>query len=133
MSEAVTIERLERGLALSAYLVMRHGPVEVPIFERRTGASDDAPDAGHRGKRKAVAGILQWPDHALRDRAACDKAACAIPLQPHPRPKAKHGRCPPGSGTSPLKVDMPSNKQQPGENGPPRARAEAVAKEIAVN
>jgi hypothetical protein len=34
MSEAVTIERLERGLALSAYLVVLDGPVAVPIFER---------------------------------------------------------------------------------------------------
>jgi hypothetical protein len=34
MSEVVTIERLERGLAFCAYLVMRDGPVAVPIFER---------------------------------------------------------------------------------------------------
>jgi hypothetical protein len=34
MSEPVTIERLERGLALCAYLVARDGPVVVPLFER---------------------------------------------------------------------------------------------------
>jgi hypothetical protein len=33
MSE-VTIERLERGLALCAYLVVLDGPVMVPLFER---------------------------------------------------------------------------------------------------
>jgi hypothetical protein len=32
--EPVTIERLERALALCAYLVTRDGPVVVPIFER---------------------------------------------------------------------------------------------------
>jgi hypothetical protein len=34
MSETVTIERLERGLALCAYLVVRDGRVAVPLFER---------------------------------------------------------------------------------------------------
>jgi hypothetical protein len=34
MSEPVTIERLERALALSAYLVVLDGPVMVPMFER---------------------------------------------------------------------------------------------------
>jgi hypothetical protein len=34
MSEAVTIERLERALALCARLVVLDGPVMVPIFER---------------------------------------------------------------------------------------------------
>lgn len=34
MSEPVTIERLERGLALCAYLVERDGPVVAPLFER---------------------------------------------------------------------------------------------------
>jgi hypothetical protein len=34
MSEAVTIERLERALAFCAHLVVRDGPVVVPIFER---------------------------------------------------------------------------------------------------
>jgi hypothetical protein len=32
--EPVTIERLERGLAMMAYLVMLHGPVLAPLFER---------------------------------------------------------------------------------------------------
>ena len=34
MSEAVTIERLERGLAFAAYLVVQDGPVAIPLFER---------------------------------------------------------------------------------------------------
>jgi hypothetical protein len=34
MSEPITIERLERALALCAYLVVRHGPYLTPIFER---------------------------------------------------------------------------------------------------
>jgi hypothetical protein len=32
--EPVTIERLERGLVISAYIVTRHGSVYTPIFER---------------------------------------------------------------------------------------------------
>jgi hypothetical protein len=34
MSEAVTIERLERALALCAYLIVLDGPVVIPLFER---------------------------------------------------------------------------------------------------
>jgi hypothetical protein len=34
MSEPVTIERLERGLALLAYCIELDGPVMVPMFER---------------------------------------------------------------------------------------------------
>jgi hypothetical protein len=34
MSEAVTVERLERALALCAYIVVLDGPVAVPWFER---------------------------------------------------------------------------------------------------
>jgi hypothetical protein len=34
MSETVTIERVERALALCAYLVELDGPVVVPLFER---------------------------------------------------------------------------------------------------
>ncbi|WP_271575136.1 hypothetical protein [Bradyrhizobium sp. CCBAU 11361] len=34
MSEPVTIERLERALALCAHLIERDGPVVVPLFER---------------------------------------------------------------------------------------------------
>jgi hypothetical protein len=33
-SEPLTIERLERALALAAYLVILDGPVVVPLFER---------------------------------------------------------------------------------------------------
>jgi hypothetical protein len=32
--EPVTIERLERGLALAARVVMLDGPIAVPLFER---------------------------------------------------------------------------------------------------
>jgi hypothetical protein len=32
--EPVTIERLERAVALCAYLVVRDGPVVIPLFER---------------------------------------------------------------------------------------------------
>ena len=34
MREAVTIERLERALALCAHLVVLDGPVVIPLFER---------------------------------------------------------------------------------------------------
>jgi hypothetical protein len=30
----VTVERLERGLAVAAYMVMLHGPSAAPTFER---------------------------------------------------------------------------------------------------
>jgi hypothetical protein len=33
MGEPLTIERLERALALCAYLVVLHGPILVPLFE----------------------------------------------------------------------------------------------------
>jgi hypothetical protein len=34
MSDEITVERLERALAVCAYLVRRDGPVVAPIFER---------------------------------------------------------------------------------------------------
>jgi hypothetical protein len=34
MTEPVTIERIERGLAVLAYLMSRDGPVLAPLFER---------------------------------------------------------------------------------------------------
>ncbi|WP_439925665.1 hypothetical protein [Nitrobacter sp. JJSN] len=34
MSEPITIERLERGLALLAYLIELDGPVHAPLFEK---------------------------------------------------------------------------------------------------
>jgi hypothetical protein len=34
MSEPITVERLERALALCAYLVELDGPIMVPMFER---------------------------------------------------------------------------------------------------
>lgn len=33
-SEPITVERLERALAVAAYVVVLDGPVMVPIFER---------------------------------------------------------------------------------------------------
>jgi hypothetical protein len=34
MSEQITIERVERALALCAYFLVRDGPVIAPIFEK---------------------------------------------------------------------------------------------------
>jgi hypothetical protein len=34
MSDEVTIERLERGLVVLAYIMSRDGPVVAPLFER---------------------------------------------------------------------------------------------------
>jgi hypothetical protein len=34
MTEPVTIERLERALAVCAYILVLDGPVVVPLFER---------------------------------------------------------------------------------------------------
>jgi hypothetical protein len=54
MSEAVTIERLERGLAVCAYLVALDGPVMVPMFERlerELAAMRSQHDATERAKR----------------------------------------------------------------------------------
>lgn len=54
MSEPVTIERLERALALCAYLVELDGPVVVPLFERLerdTAAMRRQQDTVERAKR----------------------------------------------------------------------------------
>jgi len=54
MSEPVTIERVERGLALCAYLVMRDGPVCAPLFERlerELAAMRQTQDTVSRAKR----------------------------------------------------------------------------------
>ena len=54
MSEAVTIERLERGLELCAYLVGLDGPVAVPQFEnleRELTAARRTQDTLDRAKR----------------------------------------------------------------------------------
>lgn len=32
--QPVTLERLQQGLAIAAYLVVLHGPVIAPVFER---------------------------------------------------------------------------------------------------
>jgi hypothetical protein len=53
MSE-VTIERLERGLAICAYCVVRDGPVVVPLFERlerELAAMRQTHDTVERAKR----------------------------------------------------------------------------------
>jgi hypothetical protein len=60
--EPVTIERLERGLALAAYLVVLDGPIAAPIFERlerELAAMRSANDTVDRAKRllSAAAGI----------------------------------------------------------------------------
>ncbi|MCC8955275.1 hypothetical protein H8B02_18075 [Bradyrhizobium sp. Pear77] len=34
MSEPVTIERLERALAIAAYVVVQHGPQYAPLYNR---------------------------------------------------------------------------------------------------
>jgi hypothetical protein len=50
----VTIERLERALALCAYLVERDGPVVVPLFERlerELAAMRQTQDTVSRAKR----------------------------------------------------------------------------------
>lgn len=54
MSEPVTIERLERALALCACLVERDGPAVVPLFERlerELAAMRRTEDAVGRAKR----------------------------------------------------------------------------------
>jgi hypothetical protein len=54
MSEPVTIERLERAVALVAYLVALDGPKRVPLFERlerELGAMRQTEDAVERAKR----------------------------------------------------------------------------------
>jgi hypothetical protein len=32
--EPITMERLERALAVAAYMITLHGPIAVPLFER---------------------------------------------------------------------------------------------------
>lgn len=52
--EPVTLERLERGLAICAYLLVLHGPVLAPIFEkleREIATMKSDQDAVGRAKR----------------------------------------------------------------------------------
>jgi hypothetical protein len=54
MNEPVTNERLERALALCAYLVVRDGPVALPWFERmerEVAAAHKEQDTVARAKR----------------------------------------------------------------------------------
>lgn len=54
MSESVTVERLERALAVCAYLVVLDGPVLAPIFnrlERELEAMRENEDTVARAKR----------------------------------------------------------------------------------
>jgi hypothetical protein len=54
MSEAVTVERLERGLAVLAYLISRDGPVCAPLYEkleRELEALRNSEDTVSRAKR----------------------------------------------------------------------------------
>ena len=60
--EPVTIERLERALALCAYLVTRDGPVVVPLFERlerELAAMRKTQDTVDRAKRLLES--YSWP------------------------------------------------------------------------
>ena len=52
--QPVTLERLERGLVVAAYLMELHGPVMAPIFEkleREAEAMRSSQDAAGRAKR----------------------------------------------------------------------------------
>jgi hypothetical protein len=54
LSEPVTIERLERALAIVAYCITKHGDYLVPIFERlerELAAMREAQDTVRRAKR----------------------------------------------------------------------------------
>ena len=54
MSDVITVERLERALALCAHLVVLDGPVMVPMFElleRELAAMRQTQDAVARAKR----------------------------------------------------------------------------------
>jgi hypothetical protein len=54
MIEPITIERLERGLALLAYIIAREGPAVVPLFEkleRELAAMRQTQDTVGRAKR----------------------------------------------------------------------------------
>ncbi|MDH2353300.1 hypothetical protein QCM80_21945 [Bradyrhizobium sp. SSUT112] len=54
MNEEVTVERLERALAVCAHLVVRDGPTAVPLFERlerELAAMRQTEDAMGRAKR----------------------------------------------------------------------------------
>jgi hypothetical protein len=54
MSDVITVERLERALALCAYLVELDGPIVVPLFlriERELAALRSQQDATERAKR----------------------------------------------------------------------------------
>ncbi|QOG20829.1 hypothetical protein [Bradyrhizobium sp. SEMIA] len=54
MSEPITIERLERALAMCAYLVVLYGPKVAPIFsrlERELAAMRENEDTVARAKR----------------------------------------------------------------------------------
>ena len=52
--QPVTLERLEHGLAIAAYLMELHGPVMAPIFEkleREAEAMRSSQDAAGRARR----------------------------------------------------------------------------------
>jgi hypothetical protein len=52
--QPVTLERLERGLVVAAYLIELHGPVMAPIFERlerEAEAMRSNQDAAGRAKK----------------------------------------------------------------------------------
>lgn len=58
MSEAITVERLERALALCAYLVTLDGPKRVPLFERLERELTSMRQTEDAVPREAAAGKL---------------------------------------------------------------------------
>lgn len=55
--QPLTIERLERGLAIAAYVVMLDGPIAAPLFERlerELAAMRSTNDAVGRARRFLV-------------------------------------------------------------------------------
>jgi hypothetical protein len=83
MSEPVTIERLERGLAILAYCIERDGPVVVPLFERlerELAALRQTQDTVGRAKR-----LLE------NLRSSVGLATSALPSEADIRASLQHG------------------------------------------
>jgi hypothetical protein len=68
MSEAVTVERLEAGLAFLAYLVVRDGPVVIPLFEkleRELEAMRETENTVERARHLLTRRAIEPPDSQL--------------------------------------------------------------------
>lgn len=68
MSEPVTIERLERGLAILAYIMSLDGAVYAPLFERlerELAAMRQTQDTVGRAKRLLETYSVRHPRHSL--------------------------------------------------------------------